>query len=135
MGELDVLGRLEKRDVGAEESVLVPPPARRTNQEHVRYAMQQTQKPFQRIAVIALGCALMLVGIIGLFLPVVPGGFFIVAGVLTLSPRCPWLRRTLEKSRARVPLIERTFSRLSAWWETGRRHFTNPSDPGSRLGV
>jgi uncharacterized membrane protein YbaN (DUF454 family) len=97
--------------------------------------MQETQKPFQRIAVIALGCALMLVGIIGLFLPVVPGGFFIVAGVLTLSPHCPWLRRTLEKSQARVPLIARTFTRLSAWWETGRRHFTNPSDPGSQLGV
>src|SRR3984893_7985012 len=61
-----------ERDFGAEESVLVPPPVRRTNQENVRYAMQETQKPFQRIAVIALGCALMLVGIIGLFLPVVP---------------------------------------------------------------
>jgi uncharacterized membrane protein YbaN (DUF454 family) len=97
--------------------------------------MQQTQKPFQRIAVIALGCALMLVGIIGLLLPVVPGGFFIVAGVLTLSPYCPGLRRTLEKSRARVPLIERTFTRLSAWWETGRRHLTNPSDRGSQLEV
>jgi hypothetical protein len=135
MGELDVLGRREKRDVGAEESVLVPPPVRRTNQENVRYAMQQTQKPFQRIAVITLGCALMLVGVIGLFLPVVPGGFFIVAGVLTLSPRCPWLRRALEKSRARFPLLEHTFTRLSAWWETCRRHFTNPSDSGSKLEV
>ena len=99
------------------------------------YAMQETQKPFQRIAVVALGCAFMLVGIIGLFLPFVPGGFFIVAGVLTLSPGCPWLRRALEKSRARVPLIERTFTRLTAWFKTWRRQFTNPCDPGSQCGM
>jgi uncharacterized protein len=94
------------------------------------YAMQETQKPFQRLAVIALGCAFVLVGIVGLVLPFVPGVFFIVAGVLTLSPHSPWLRRTLKKSRARLPLIERTFTRISAWWETCRRHFTNPSEPG-----
>jgi hypothetical protein len=44
MGELDVLGRREKRDFGAEESVLVPPPVRRTNQENVRYASHAIER-------------------------------------------------------------------------------------------
>jgi CheY-like chemotaxis protein len=76
----------------------------------------KTQKPFQRIAVVALGCDLVLVGIIGLFLPVVPGGFFIVAGALMLSPRCAWFRRALEQSGARFPSMGRTFMRVSAWF-------------------
>jgi len=97
--------------------------------------MQHTQKPFQYIAFIALGCALVLVGIVGLFLPFVPGSFFIFAGAIVLRPRCAWLRRALEKTRARFPFVGRTLMQLSAWWETCRRRFTNPGDPGSQFGV
>jgi hypothetical protein len=38
------------------------------------------QNPLQRIALVALGWILTLVGIVGLFLPVVLGAFLIVAG-------------------------------------------------------
>ena len=95
----------------------------------------KTQKPFQRIAVVALGSALMLGGIIGLFLPVVPGDLLIGVGVLMLSTQYAWLRQAVEKCRARVPFVRRTLTRLSACWETCRRRFTNPGDPGSQLGV
>ncbi|PYU18844.1 MAG: hypothetical protein DMG32_25550 [Acidobacteria bacterium] len=100
-----------------------------------KIGIMKTKKTFQCIAVAALGCALVLVGIIGLFLPFVPGGFLIVAGALMLSPRCVLFRRALEKSQARFPFVGRTFMWLSACWETCRRRFTNPSDPGSQFGV
>jgi len=57
--------------------------------------------PLKRVAILALGWSLVLGGIIGLFLPIVPGVFLIVAGALMLSPQCAWLRRALEKCRAR----------------------------------
>jgi hypothetical protein len=56
--------------------------------------------PLKRVAILALGWSLVLGGIIGLFLPIVPGGFLIVAGALMLSPQCAWLRRALEKCRS-----------------------------------
>jgi len=55
----------------------------------------------KRVAILALGWSLVLGGIIGMFLPVVPGGLLIVAGALILSPQCAWLQRALEKCRAR----------------------------------
>jgi hypothetical protein len=63
--------------------------------------------PLKRVALLAFGWVLVLGGIIGLFLPIVPGGFLIVAGALMLSPRCAWLRRLLEKYRIRYNNIGR----------------------------
>jgi len=98
-----------------------------------KIGIMKTPKPFQCIAVAALGGALVLVGVIGLFL--LPGGFLIVAGALMLSARCVWFRRALEKSQARFPFVEHTFMWLSACWETCRRRFSNPGDPGSQFGA
>ena len=60
-----------------------------------------SKSPLKRVAILALGWSLVMGGIIGLFLPIVPEGFLIVAGALMLSPQCAWLRRELEKCRAR----------------------------------
>jgi hypothetical protein len=65
----------------------------------------------KRVAILALGWVLVLGGIISLFLPIVPGGFLIVAGALMLSPQCAWLRRALEKYRARPHAL----GRLAEW--------------------
>jgi hypothetical protein len=72
----------------------------------------KTQKLPQRIAIITLGWILIFGGIVGLVIPIVPGGFLVVAGTLMLSPQCAWLRRTLENCRARFPLLERAFESL-----------------------
>lgn len=64
-------------------------------------------KPLKRAAILALGWVLVLGGIIGLFLPVVPGGFLIVAGAHMLSPQYAWLRQALEKYRARSHVLGR----------------------------
>ena len=76
--------------------------------------VDKAQSPLQRIALAALGWILTLVGIAGLFLPVLPGIFLIVAGAFLLSPRSVWLQRA-EKYRAKFPVLERAFKRFSAW--------------------
>ena len=60
-----------------------------------------SKTPLKGVALLAFGWLLVLGGIIGLFLPIVPGGFLIVAGASILSPQCSWLRRALEKHRVR----------------------------------
>jgi Flp pilus assembly protein TadB len=70
----------------------------------------KAQSQLERIALIALGWLLMLVGILGLFLPIVPGALLIVAGALMLSPRTVWLQRA-EKCRTRFPVLDRAFTR------------------------
>jgi hypothetical protein len=91
----------------------------------------KAQKPLQRFAIVAVGWIFILGGIVGLFIPVLPGGLLIFAGALMLSPQSTWLRRALEKYRARFPVVERTFKRLFSWGESWRSRFrNNPGDPG-----
>ena len=82
--------------------------------------INKTQTPFQRIALAALGWILTLAGIVGLFLPVLPGVLLIVAGALMLSPRSAWLQRA-KKYRMKFPVLDRAFRQFSAWGEMGKR--------------
>jgi len=86
----------------------------------------KTQTPLQRILLISLGWILTLVGIAGLFLPVLPGLFLIVAGALMLCPRSVWPQRA-EKYRARFPALDRALTRFSAWAK-GRAALGNDMD-------
>ena len=69
----------------------------------------------QRVVIITLGWILIIGGIVGLFLPILPGGVLLLAGALILSPQSALLRRALEKCRARFPLLERALKRFTAW--------------------
>jgi uncharacterized membrane protein YbaN (DUF454 family) len=73
-----------------------------------------TVRKLPQIATVALGWILLLGGIVGLLLPIVPGGFLIFVGAFMLSPQCAWLRRALENCQVRFPALERAFKRLSA---------------------
>jgi len=96
--------------------------------------IDKTQTPLQRIALVALGWILTLVGIAGLFLPVLPGIFLIVAGALMLSRRSPWLRRALKRCRVQFPVLDRAFRRFSTWGKSSQsRVKDNPDDSGSRF--
>ena len=94
----------------------------------------ESQRPFRRIAVIVLGWVLILLGIAGLVLPVVPGAVLIVVGALMVNPQWAWLRRMLEKCRVRFPVLAPVFKRFSAWSESSQSLFRkNPSDSGARF--
>jgi uncharacterized membrane protein YbaN (DUF454 family) len=96
----------------------------------------QSQKPRQRVALIALGWILICLGIVGLILPVVPGAVLIVVGVLMANPQCMWLRRMLEKCRVRFPVLAPAFRRFSAWSKSSQSLFRkNPSDSGTQFEV
>jgi hypothetical protein len=95
----------------------------------------KAENQLERVALVALGWILMLAGILGLFLPIVPGASLIVAGALMLSPRNVWLQRA-EKCRARFPVLDRVFRRVFAWRDSGRKHFGhNAGNCGSTSAV
>jgi uncharacterized membrane protein YbaN (DUF454 family) len=78
-----------------------------------------TKSPkLQRFAVVALGWVLILLGIVGLVLPVVPGAVLIVFGVLMVNPQSVWLRRMLEKCQVRFPVVAPAFRHFSTWGES-----------------
>jgi hypothetical protein len=93
-----------------------------------------TKSPkLQRFAVVALGWVLILLGIAGLVLPVIPGAVLMVAGVLMVNPQCVWLRRMLEKCQVRFPVVARAFRHFSTSGESRQSLFTkNLRDSGTR---
>ena len=58
----------------------------------------------RRAALFTLGWLLLLGGIVGLLLPVVPGAVLLSAGVAVLSSQSAWLWRALEKHRVPLPV-------------------------------
>jgi uncharacterized membrane protein YbaN (DUF454 family) len=58
---------------------------------------------FKRFFKLALGWGLLLLGIVGLFLPILQGMLLIFLGVALLSTQSEWVRRGLESLRARFP--------------------------------
>jgi uncharacterized protein len=59
----------------------------------------------KRISVVALGWAFILLGILGLFLPILQGVLFLVIGLVILSSEYVWAHRLLARLRARFPSI------------------------------
>jgi len=96
-----------------------------------------TKSPkLQRFAVAALGWALILLGIVGLVLPVVPGAVLIVFGVLMVNPQRVWLRRMLEKCQVRFPVVAPAFRYCSTWGETRQSLLKkNLADSGAQFDV
>ena len=91
-----------------------------------------TKSPkLQHFAVVALGWVLILLGIVGLVLPVVPGAVLIVFGVLMVNPQSVWLRRMLEKYQVRFPVVAPAFRHFSTWGESRQSLFKkNLADSG-----
>jgi len=73
----------------------------------------------KRILLLVVGWAFILLGILGLFLPVLQGVLFLLVGLIILSSEYVWAHRLLTKVRERFPKIGRTADRAtekaSAW--------------------
>jgi len=65
------------------------------------------KKLLKRSAVLVLGWILVLGGVLGLFLPIIPGGLLLGIGALMLSSKSVWVQRMLEKVVARFPALNR----------------------------
>jgi uncharacterized membrane protein YbaN (DUF454 family) len=68
----------------------------------------------KRVAVIASGWSLLLLGVAGLVLPVLPGVFFLIIGLSILSAEYAWAHRWLAALRRRFPVIGRKAQEVHA---------------------
>ena len=87
----------------------------------------------KKIAVLALGWFFVLLGIIGLFLPILQGILFILIGLIILSTEYVWAHRLLEKLKARFPTTSQKATEASArahqWLQRfGRNKPSSPVD-------
>ena len=76
-------------------------------------------RPLKRAAVLVVGWCFILVGIVGLFLPILQGVLFLLIGLIILSSEYVWAHKLLARLRARFPAIarhaERASERAAAW--------------------
>lgn len=63
--------------------------------------------PFRKLLIGILGFALLLVGLIGLVLPFLPGWLLIVAGLAVLSTEYVWAKRLSDGARRRATSMTR----------------------------
>lgn len=61
-----------------------------------------------RLAMLGLGYGFLVLGVLGLFLPILQGVLFITVGLLILSRHAPWAERLLARLKARHPAIGRS---------------------------
>ena len=73
----------------------------------------------KRVAMLAVGWAFILLGIAGLFLPVLQGILFLLIGLFILSSEYVWAHKLLHKIKERFPKIDAQFEhakqRSEAW--------------------
>jgi uncharacterized protein len=68
----------------------------------------------KRILVLIAGWAFILLGILGLFLPILQGVLFLLVGLIILSSEYVWAHRLLTRVRERFPKIGRTADQATA---------------------
>ena len=61
----------------------------------------------KRVALIVAGWSLLLLGVVGIFLPVLPGALFLLVGLSILSVEYEWARRWVTALRNRFPAADR----------------------------
>ena len=72
-------------------------------------APQQTGPPqtgWRAIVRIASGIGLLIVGIIGLILPVMPGWVFVIPGLMILADYFPPVKRLLDWAKAKANMVK-----------------------------
>ena len=66
-----------------------------------------TKSRLKHIAIYVAGWGFILLGIAGLFLPILQGILFILVGLFLLSSVSPWAERLLHRVRVRFPRISK----------------------------
>ena len=72
-----------------------------------------------------LGWVFIILGILGLFLPILQGILFLLIGLYLLSSTSPWAARLLDKLRNRFPKTSKTFDeakeKVAGWQLLGKK--------------
>jgi len=84
----------------------------------------------KRFVLLVVGWGFILLGIVGLFLPVLQGILFILIGLIILSSEYVWAHHLLEKVKRRFPGVARksheATARAKAWLERLSRRSPSP---------
>jgi hypothetical protein len=72
-----------------------------TSKEHVNIT------PFRKILIGILGSTVVLLGLVGLVLPFLPGWLLIIAGLALLSTEYVWAKRLSDGARKRATTLTR----------------------------
>lgn len=68
--------------------------------------MERAQRSLPvRVGLVAAGSLLVLVGIVGLFLPLLPGWLLIIPGLVVLAGEFVWAQRLLDSARRRLAVL------------------------------
>lgn len=76
---------------------------------------------------VCLGWFFIVLGILGIFLPILQGVLFLLIGLGLLSTEYVWARRLLEKLRARFPKLSTKYDEAQAWIEKKYGRSNRPS--------
>lgn len=83
-------------------------------------------RAIKRALVLVVGWAFIVLGVAGLFLPVLQGILFLLIGLIILSTEYVWAHHLLGRVRARFPKIAETADQAKAkaahWLERIHRH-------------
>lgn len=71
----------------------------------------------KRLAFIVAGWVLLMLGAVGLFLPILPGVLFGIVGLSILSVEYAWARRWMSSFRRRFPATDKKLQGFLAWTE------------------
>ena len=71
----------------------------------------ETKTRLKRIAIYVVGWAFILLGLLGIVLPVLQGVIFLLIGLYILSTISPWAARLLIRLRKRFPRVSDQFER------------------------
>jgi len=82
----------------------------------------RVKQRIKRWGILAVGWAFILLGIAGLFLPVLQGILFLLIGLLILSTEYVWAHNLLHKVRARFPRAAEHMDRARTKAERWMRH-------------
>lgn len=93
-------------------------------------------RPIKRALLVTLGWIFVVLGVLGIFLPILQGILFLVIGFLLLSRESEWFQDKLESAKQRWPRFGEKFDRAEEAANRFWRKLTGNglSDNGSKNG-
>ena len=83
-----------------------------------------TKAKLKRVSIHVIGWGFILLGILGLVLPILQGFLFILVGLFILSSVSPWAARLLDKLRSRFPKTSKLFDDAKSKARTAQTRLT-----------
>ena len=82
----------------------------------------------KRVLILIVGWCFILLGIVGLFLPILQGVLFLLIGLIILSSEYVWAHHLLARLRQRFPKLSSTAEEATARAARWLRHLSRQRD-------